>query len=91
MKSEPVWPFNMILWAGVALCLFVLTGCQTASVTLDGAQALRGEIAKKELEVHIDGVCGSNFDVIRDKFGKSDQEWTAILTICGSNTNSTGR
>jgi len=70
---------------------YFLSGCQTASVTVDSAQAIRGQIAKKELEIHVNGLCGSNFKAIRDRFGKSDQQWNSILTICESGQNSVKR
>jgi len=88
LSSE--WPtFLNITIACIALLIIIsLSGCQTASVAVDSAQAIRGQIAKKELEIHVNGLCGSNFDVIRDKYGKSDKEWRAILIICGSDSNS---
>ena len=92
MKT-PIWPFavNMAFWIIIALCIVLLTGCQTAAQALDGAHAIRGEIAKKELEIHVRGVCGANFNVIRAKYGKDDQSWNAILAICESGKNSTQR
>lgn len=73
------------------LLLLFLTGCQTAQVAstaLDTAGAIRNEVAKKETEVNLQRLCASNFNVIRDKFGKTDQEWNAILVICESANNS---
>lgn len=71
--------------------LFLVSGCQTAGAAIDAAGGIRHNIAKKETELAVKGLCGSNFDVIRDMFGKNDQDWNAILTICESNQNSVRR
>jgi len=67
---------------------YMLSGCQTASVAVDKASAIRQGVAKKEAETHRRGLCAANFDVIRQMFGKNEQDWNAILTICESGQNS---
>jgi len=91
LSSE--WPvfLNITIVCTTVFIIISLSGCQTASFAVDSAQAIRGQIAKKELEIHVNGLCGSNFKAIRDRFGKSDQQWNSILTICESGQNSVKR
>jgi len=93
MKKESIAPMmlSIAFWIIVLSVVVTMSGCQTASVALDGAQAIRDGIAKKETEVHVRGLCSSNFDIIRDKFGKDDKSWRAILVLCGSGSNSLDR
>lgn len=85
-----------ILKAAIFITLFLaitilITGCQTAGATLDAAGDIRGKVAEKELETHIRGVCSGNFDKVRERFGKNDQDWNSILTMCESGQNATDR
>lgn len=75
----------------ILLLTYILVGCQTASTALDSAQSIRDKIAQKETDIAVQRLCSSNFDIIRAKYGNTDKEWAAILTICGSGKNSTSR
>lgn len=81
----------MLFWCIVIAGGITLTGCQTASNALGAAGALRDSAARTETDAHVRGLCSSNFNVIREKFGKNDQDWNAILNICESGQNSTDR
>jgi len=70
---------------------YMLSGCQTASVAVDKASAIRQGVAKKEAQAHVGGLCGANFDVILEMFGKNDEDWNAILKICGANRTELSR
>lgn len=82
---------SLLLFALFFAVLIGITGCQTAGATLDAVGNVRHNIAEKETETHIKGLCSGNFNVIRERFGKNDEEWQAILNICESGQNSTSR
>lgn len=67
----------------ILILSYFLMGCQTASVAVDKAQDIRGGIAKKEIEVHVNGFCSANFNELYERFGKTDKEWDAVFTLCG--------
>jgi len=78
------WAALIVVFLLVAV--ISLAGCKTAAV-IDTASSIRGKIAEKELEAHVRGACSGNFDEVLKRFGKSSNEWNAILTICGIGQN----